>query len=95
MFKTAPVQRSNVTIDDRRAAFVAAKGRRPRDVAAVPNEQFIRNMLKDRMGWPHRDPAPEALKAASREIATALSLAARVAAAKLDANRVAAEAIAS
>ena len=73
MLKATLVQRSNVTIDDRRAVFVAARARKPRDIAAVPNEVFIRNMLKDRMGWPRREPAPEALKAAAREIAKSLT----------------------
>ncbi len=72
MNKFATAQRSNVTVDDRRAVFVAAKGRKPRDVVAVPNEAFIRHLLKDRMGWGHREPAPEALKAAAREIAASL-----------------------
>ena len=72
MFITATVQRSKVTPDDRRAVFVAAKARRPRDVMVEPNEAFIRHMLKNRMGWGHRDPAPEALKAAAREIAASL-----------------------
>ena len=73
MFKAASVQRSIVTIDDRRAVFVAAKGRKQRDVLIVPNEAFIRHLLKDRMGWGHREPAPEALKAAAREIAKSLT----------------------
>ena len=72
MNKLVTAQRSNVTIDDRRAAFVAAKGRKLRDQVNVPNEAFIRHLLKDRMGWGHRDPAPEALKAAAREIAASL-----------------------
>ena len=72
MNKFATAQRSNVTVDDRRAVFVAAKGRKPRDMVAVPNEAFIRHLLKDRMGWGHREPAPEALKAAAREIAASL-----------------------
>ena len=72
MNKFATAQRSNVTVDDRRAVFVAAKGRKPRDMVAVPNEAVIRHLLKDRMGWGHREPAPEALKAAAREIAASL-----------------------
>ena len=72
MLKATLVQRSNVTVDDRRAVFVAAKTRKPRDIAAVPNDVFIRNMLKDRMGWPRREPAPESIKAVTREMAAAL-----------------------
>jgi len=72
MLKATPVQRSNVTVDDRRAVFVAARTRKPRDIAAVPNEVFIRNMLKDRLGWPRREPAPESVKAVTREMVAAL-----------------------
>ena len=71
MNKFASTQRSTVTIDDRRAVFVAVKTRKPRDIAAVPNDVFIRNMLKDRMGWPRREPAPESIKAVTREMAAA------------------------
>lgn len=69
----AAKKRTNVTIDDRRAVIVAGRSRKPADIAAVPHEQFARNMLKDRMGWPHRDPAPESVKAAAKELAATLS----------------------
>jgi hypothetical protein len=72
MNKFASAQRSIVTVDDRRTAFVAAKGRKPRDIVNVPNEAFIRHLLKDRMGWGHREPAPESVKAVAREMAAAL-----------------------
>ena len=68
MNKFASAQRSTVTVDDRRAVFMATKARPQRDIMSVPNEVFIRNMLKDRMGWPHREPAPESIKAVTREM---------------------------
>lgn len=69
-------KRTAVTVDDRRAVFMAVKARPSRDLVAVPNEQFIRNMLKDRMGWPRREPAPEQVKAVAREMASAFHKAA-------------------
>jgi len=72
MFKQAIAKRSNVTVDDRRALIAIASGRKSQAVAEVPHEQFIRNALKDRLGWPRRDPAPEAVKAAAREMASFL-----------------------
>lgn len=69
---TAPAHRATVTVDDRRAVFVAAQARKGRAVAEVPHEVFIRNMLKDRLGWPRREPAPEGLKKAAREMASQL-----------------------
>lgn len=65
----AIAQRFNVTVDDRRAVFMAVNGRKARDVVAVPTEVFIRNMLKDRLGWARREPAPESIKAVTREMA--------------------------
>jgi hypothetical protein len=67
MLNTA-TQRSTVTVDDRRAVFMAVRSRKARDILAMPNEVFIRNMLKDRMGWPRREPAPESVKAVTREM---------------------------
>lgn len=64
--------RTTVTIDDRRAVLVIARTRSPREVAHVPHEQFIRNALKDRMGWPRREQASEQLKKAAREMANHL-----------------------
>ena len=90
MFKVATAPRSNVTVDDRRAVFMAAWGRKPRDILAVPNEVFIRNMLKDRMGWPHREPAPESIKAVTREMVESFKVAAN-AAAKVAADKAAAQ----
>jgi len=70
--KTATVRRANVTVDDRRALIAIASGRKPKEVAEVTHEQFIRNALKDKMGWPRREPAPESIKVAAREMAAFL-----------------------
>ena len=73
MFKQQTAQkRENVTVDDRRAVIVQARGRKPADVAVVPNEAFIRNALKDRMGWPRREPAPKVVLDAAKHMALAL-----------------------
>ena len=69
-------QRTVVTVDDRRAVLVAVKSRKPKDVAAVPNEAFIRNMLKDRMGWARKEPAPATILAVAKEMAAAVKAAA-------------------
>ena len=69
---TAPIRRNTVDIDTRRAVIVIARSRKPKDVAEMNHETFIRNALKDKMGWPRRDPAPEAIKAAAREMAAFL-----------------------
>ena len=36
------------------------------------HETFIRNALKDKLGWPRRDPAPESIKVAAKEMAAFL-----------------------
>jgi hypothetical protein len=64
--------RSNVTVDDRRALIAIASGRKPREVMEVPHEQFIRNALKDRLGWPRREPAPQSVKDAAKQMASFL-----------------------
>jgi hypothetical protein len=73
MLKQAQVQRTVVDVDTRRAVVVLANSRKPRDVAEVNHETFVRNQLKDRMGWPRRDPAPESIKKAAKEIAAILN----------------------
>lgn len=70
--KQAIARRSVVQVEDRRAVLLVAKVRPLRDVAQVPHEQFIRNALKDKMGWPRREPASESIKAAARELAMQL-----------------------
>lgn len=69
---TIPVQRTKVDIDTRRTVVVMANARKPKEVAEVNHETFIRNTLKDKMGWPRREPAPEAIKVAAREMAAFL-----------------------
>lgn len=70
--QTQPARRNTVTVEDRRAVMVAAQSRMPRDVMEVPHETFIRNALKDKMGWPRREPAPQSLKEAAKMLAAQL-----------------------
>ena len=86
MLKQAPQKRTTVTIDDRRAVLVIAAARKPRDVVEVPHEAFIRNALKDRLGWPRREPASQQLKDAAKHLAANLI--------KRDLLRIATEAVA-
>lgn len=72
MKKQAQIQRTVVDIDLRRLVVVEARGRKPKDVAEVGHETFVRNLLKDKMGWPRREPAPESIKRAAKEIAEML-----------------------
>jgi len=65
-------KRTNVDIDTRRAVFVIARARKPEAVAEVNHETFIRNALKDRMGWPRREQAPESIKVAAKQMAATL-----------------------
>jgi len=73
MLKQVQTKRTVVDVDTRRVVSMAARGRKPREVAEMGHEQFIRNALKDRLGWPRRDPAPEAIKAAAKEMAAFLT----------------------
>jgi hypothetical protein len=68
----ATIKRTTVCIDTRRTVNMLASARKPQDVAKEGHEQFIRNLLKDKMGWPRREPAPESIKAAAREMAARL-----------------------
>ena len=65
-------KRTTVCIDTRRSVNMLAMGRKPHDVDKESHEQFIRNTLKDKLGWPRREPAPETIKAAAREMAARL-----------------------
>lgn len=65
-------RRTTVDIDTRRRIVMLARSRKPQEVAGVPHEAFVRNALKEVMGWPRRDPAPEAIKVAAKEIAAVL-----------------------
>jgi hypothetical protein len=72
MMNQVQSKRTVVDVDTRRSVAMVARARKPRDVAAVNHETFIRNTLKDRMGWPRREPAPETIKSAAKEMAAAL-----------------------
>lgn len=74
MLKTAQkIRRNTVTVEDRRAVMVLAKSRKPKDIALVKHEDFVRRELKSRLGWPQSEPASDALKTAAREIAQAVA----------------------
>jgi hypothetical protein len=66
------IKRTTVDIDTRRTVAVLARSRKPQDVAREGHESFIRNALKDRMGWPKREHAPESIKQAAKEMAAYL-----------------------
>ena len=72
MQQQAQTKRTVVDVDTRRAVVVAARSRKPKEVAEVNHETFIRNALKDRMGWPRRDPASDAIKQAAKQMAASL-----------------------
>ena len=61
--------KSVVDIDTRRKVFMAAGARKPTEVAKLAHEAFIRNMLKDSLGWKRDQPAPETIKAVAKEMA--------------------------
>ena len=73
MNKTSPAKRSNLTVEDRRAALVLTKSRKPADVAKVPHEVFIRQTLKARMGWPKNENAPKHVIEAAKQMAATLA----------------------
>jgi len=62
-------RKTTVDADTRRKVYMAARARKPQDAAKVPHEAFIRNLLKDTLGWPRREQAPESIKAVAREMA--------------------------
>ncbi len=70
------VKREKVTVDDRRAVIVLARGRKPADIAKVPQEAFIRQQLKARLGIAKDEPATESIKEAAKQMAAALTPAA-------------------
>lgn len=91
----AVTRKTVVCIDTRRSVNMLAQARKPGDVAKEGHEQFIRNTLKDKLGWPRREPAPESIKAAAREMAARLvqrdkDIAAKKAALKAEAEKKAA-----
>lgn len=68
--KQAIAKRSNVTVDDRRAVMAAVRGFKP--TLRETQEQFIRNTLKDRLGWPRREPAPASIIQAAKDMSQKL-----------------------
>lgn len=72
MLIQATFKRHTVDIDTRRTVVVMARVRKPQEVAEVNHETFILNALKDKLGWPRRDQAPESIKVAAKEMAAFL-----------------------
>lgn len=87
--QVAQVKRPNVTIDDRRAVIVMARGRKPQDVAKVPHEAFIRNLLKNKLGWDRKEPASDSIKAAAKHLAESIIREEKEACDKADAKKAA------
>jgi len=81
------IQRATVTVDDRRAVIVMARARKPNDVAKVPHEAFLRQQLKARMGYGTKDPAPQSIKDAAKQMAEAILKEAKAAAEKAAAKQ--------
>ena len=73
MNKFATTKRSNLTVEDRRAALVLTRSRKPADVARVPHEVFIRQTLKARLGWPKNENAPKHVIEAAKQMAATLT----------------------
>ncbi len=89
----ATTKRTTVCIDTRRTVNMLAMSRKPGDVAKEGHEQFIRNLLKDKMGWPRREPAPESIKAAAKQMAAVLMARDKALADKKAAEKAAAEVV--
>jgi len=70
--KTATLKRSNVTVDDRRKMIVMARARKPADVLKVNQETFLRQQLKTMMGWGQKEPAPQSIKDAAKDMAASI-----------------------
>lgn len=82
-------KRTNITVDDRRVVFAAARSRKSKDVAAVSNEVFIGNALRDRMNWSPRDENTEALVTVAKQMAAFIDLEFKAAAEKAKAKEAA------
>jgi len=65
-------RRTNVDIDTRRSVFMLAQARPKGACIEEKHEDFIRRTLKDKMGWPRREPAPQAIKDAAKAMAAQL-----------------------
>ncbi len=89
----ATTKRTTVCIDTRRTVNMLAMSRKPGDVAKEGHEQFIRNALKDRLGWPRREPAPESIKVAAKQMAAVLQQRDKALADKKAAEKAAAEVV--
>ena len=89
---TSTSPKTVVCADTRRAVFMIAKARRKDDVLKEKHEDFIRRMLKERMGWPKRDPAPQSIKDTAKEMAAIILRLEREAAEALKAKQEAAKA---
>lgn len=70
--KAQVMKRSNVTVDDRRKVIVLARARKPAEQAKMNQETFVRQTLKTMMGWGPKDPAPQSIKDAAKEMAGVL-----------------------
>lgn len=70
--QTQAQKRTVVDIDTRRTVVMLARSRKPHEVAKEGHEKFVRNTLKDRMGWPRHEPSPEVIKQVAKEIAATL-----------------------
>lgn len=70
--KAQVTKRANVTVDDRRRVIVLARARKPAEQAKVNQETFVRQQLKAMLGWGPKDPAPQSIKDAAKEMAGVL-----------------------
>jgi len=70
--QVATQRKTVVDIDTRRSVFMVARARKEREVQKESHENFIRHALKERMGWPQREPAPESIKEVARQMASQL-----------------------
>ncbi len=86
----ASSKRSNVTVDDRRAVLPLARAFKPS--FKENREQFIRNTLKARLNWPAREPAPQSVLDATKQLATFLAAEEKATREANEAKRVAREA---
>lgn len=68
----ATARRSNVDVDTRRSVFMLAQSRPKGACIEEKHEDFIRRTLKDKLGWPRREPAPQAIKDAAKAMAAQL-----------------------
>jgi hypothetical protein len=65
-------RRTTIDIDTRRSVFMIAQARPKGACIEEKHEDFIRRTLKDKLGWPRREPAPQSIKDAAKAMATQL-----------------------